>query len=157
MKPRSFRTAFTVSDMDRSVAFYRDLLGFQLRLAQVTMYRDWSAAMTNLNLTQRQGAVLMLIAANPGASQVDLAATLGADRATMMAIVDRLQDRRLVVRRRSLGDRRRQELHLTEVGVKTLAQMKANISEHEARFTSRFTKDELEALTDYLRRIHQQL
>ncbi len=30
MKPRSFRTAFTVSDMDQSLAFYRDLLGFEL-------------------------------------------------------------------------------------------------------------------------------
>lgn len=30
MKPRSFRTAFTVSDLDRSLAFYRDLLGFEV-------------------------------------------------------------------------------------------------------------------------------
>ncbi len=133
-----------------------DLLGFHLRLAQVAIYRDFAIAMSELDLTQKQCATLQLIGANPGTSQVDLAGTLGADRATMMAMVDRLEDRGYLTRQRSISDRRRQHLHLTDTGRKVLTKAKATIDAHEATFTARFTPAELEALMEALRRIHQQ-
>lgn len=133
-----------------------DLLGFHLRLAHVAVYRDFSEALAELDLTQKQCATMQLVGANPGASQVDLAATLGTDRATMMAIIDRLQARGFVLRKRSIEDRRRQELHLTPEGVRVLAQAKDAIAEHEERFKSRFTARELATLVDALRRVHQQ-
>jgi len=40
------------------------------------------------------------------------AAALGTDRAAMMTIVDRLEQPRLAPSRRSVTDRRRQELHI---------------------------------------------
>jgi len=134
-----------------------ELLGFNLRLAQVAMYRDWALSMTELELTQKQAATLQLIGANPGVSQVDLASTLGTDRATMMATIDRLEERGFVVRRRSTEDRRRQELNLTELGEKMVARAKRTMAEHERRFTSRFTPEELKALMNALGRIHQQV
>jgi DNA-binding MarR family transcriptional regulator len=146
----------TVSNGGLDLDGLPDLLGFHVRLAQVAMYRDFAAAMSPLELTQKQGAVLELINANPGVSQVDLAATLGTDRATMMAIIDRLQARDFVVRRRSSGDRRRQELYLTDLGVVIVAKLKRLIAQHERNFTARFTEAELGALMDGLRRIHQQ-
>lgn len=133
-----------------------DLLGFHLRLAQAAITRDFSATLADVDLTQKQCATLELIGANPGVSQVDLAAILGADRATMMAIVDRLEARDLLRRERSTADRRRQHLHLTLHGQVTLARAKALIAEHECRFKSRFSGPELGALVASLRRIHQQ-
>jgi len=133
-----------------------ELIGFHLRLAHVAVYRDFSEALADLDLTQKQCATLQLIGANPGASQVDLAATLGTDRATMMAIIDRLQARGFVLRKRSIEDRRRQELHLTPDGERILVQAKDAIAEHEERFKSRFNARELATLVDALRRIHQQ-
>ncbi len=121
------------------------------------MYRDFATAMAELDLTQKQFATLQLIGANPGVSQVDIAATLGTDRATMMAMVDRLEQRGLVVRRRSTSDRRRQELNLTPDGEATLGRAKHAIAEHERHFTSRFTAEELKALFNALGRIHQQV
>ncbi|HWA62088.1 MAG TPA: MarR family transcriptional regulator [Caulobacteraceae bacterium] len=132
------------------------LLGFHLRLAQVAFYRDFAASLAHLDLTQKQVAVLQIIEANPGVSQVDVAAALGTDRATMMAIVDRLEDRGLLARERSAADRRRQELKLTLVGAGVLAEALDAVAEHEARFKARFSDAELEALTTALRRIHQQ-
>ncbi|MCR5879823.1 MarR family winged helix-turn-helix transcriptional regulator [Phenylobacterium sp. J367] len=134
-----------------------DLLGFHLRLAHVAMYRDFTTALADLDLTQKQCATLQLIGANPGVSQVDLAGTLGTDRATMMAMVDRLEQRNLLVRRRSLADRRRQELNLTDDGEAMLTRARHAIAEHERHFTSRFTAAELKALTNALSRIHQQV
>ena len=134
-----------------------DLLGFHLRLANVAMYRDFTLALTDFELTQKQCATLQLIGTNPGVSQVDLAATLGTDRATMMATVDRLEQRGLIARRRSLADRRRQELNLTAEGEQVVEKTKRAIAKHERRFKSRFTEDELKALFNALSRLHQQV
>ena len=134
-----------------------DLLGFHLRLAHVAMYRDFTIALSELDLTQKQCATLQLIAANPGVSQVDLAATLGTDRATMMATVDRLEQRGCLLRIRSVSDRRRQELNLTPEGESVLARAMKAIAAHERHFTSRFTAPELKALVNALSRIHKQV
>jgi DNA-binding MarR family transcriptional regulator len=133
------------------------LLGFHLRMAHAALQRDFTAAMAEIDLTQKQFAVLQIVEGSPGASQVDIAALLGADRATMMAMVDRLQARGLLERRRSAGDRRRQELHVTGAGAEALARSRAVIAEHEKTFTERFTGDELAALFEALRRIHGQV
>ena len=131
------------------------LLGFHLRMAQVAIYRDFRASLAHLDLTQKQYATLELIRANDGVSQVDLAALLGADRATMMAMVDRLETRGLVRRRRSESDRRRQNLAVTDLGLKVLAEAKAAIAEHEARFTGLFGDGELATILTALRQIHE--
>lgn len=129
------------------------LLGFQLRMANVAVYRDFSETLAKLELTQRQAATLSLIDANPGAPQVAIAARLGSDRATIMAMVDRLETRGLITRERSKTDRRRQELYLTPLGQKTLKEAKSLIAAHERRFTARFSDKELAALFEALQRI----
>jgi DNA-binding MarR family transcriptional regulator len=122
------------------------LLGYRLRRAQGAMHRDYMAAVAGLNLTQKLNATLWLINANPGVSQGSVAAALGMDRATMMALIDRLEDRELVTREKSTVDRRRQELYLTPAGKKTLRKAKARIAAHEERFKALFTPAELAML-----------
>ncbi len=133
-----------------------DLLGFHVRLAQIAIYRDFAAAITEVDLTQKQFAVMQIVAANPGPSQIDIANLLDMDRASMMAIIDRLQNRRLIERRRSKDDRRRQELYLTEEGQALLARARDLVADHEKKFTSRFSGSELKALFLALRRLHRQ-
>jgi DNA-binding MarR family transcriptional regulator len=65
------------------------------------------------------------------------------DRASMMAVIDRLEEHGLVVRKRSRVDRRRQELHLSLEGQLRLRKVKALVARHEQRFKSMFTPDEL--------------
>jgi DNA-binding MarR family transcriptional regulator len=141
----------TGQDVPKSLT---DLLGFHIRMAHSAMYRDFASTMEPLDLTQRQLAVLHILAGSPGISQIDIAGMLVMDRPTVMAIVDRLQDRRLLKRKRSATDGRRQELHLTEAGQDLLDQAKRAVAVHEARFTSRFTAKELDNLLDALQRIH---
>jgi len=129
------------------------LLGYRLRRAQGAMHRDFMAAVASLDLTQKQAATLWLINGNPGVAQVAVAAALGMDRATTMAIVDRLEARRLVIRQRSRTDRRRQELYLTPAGQSALRKAKARIAKHEERFKSLFTAAELESLLTALQRL----
>jgi DNA-binding MarR family transcriptional regulator len=128
------------------------LLGYRLRRAQGAMHRHYMASVAGLDLTQKQTGTLWLINGNPGVSQVAIAAALGMDRATMMAIIDRLEERNLVVRKRSSTDRRRQELYLTPVGQSMLKKVKSRIAKHEERFKSLFTPAELAALLAALQR-----
>src|SRR6185436_3707410 len=126
------------------------LLGYRMRRAQGAMHRDYVASVAGLDLTQKQTATLWLINANPGVSQVSVAAALGMDRATMMAVTDRLEDRSLLMRKRSTVDRRRQELYLTPAGQSMLRKVKARITEHEERFKALFKPAELAALLSAL-------
>jgi DNA-binding MarR family transcriptional regulator len=129
------------------------LLGFRLRQASVAMYRDFIATLMPVDVTQKQTAALWLIKANPGVSQASLAATLDMDRATMMGLIDRLEDRGFVIRKRSTSDRRRQRLYLTPAGQNALNKIKTLIAKHERRFTSRFAPAELSALLAALQKI----
>ena len=133
-----------------------DLMGFHLRLAYVALYRSFAATLGELQLTQKQVAVLRLISANPGVAQVDIGGVLGMDRASTMAVVDRLQQRGFIVRKRCVSDRRRQELYLTDPGAKVVREAKRAIVEHEARFAERFDEAELAQVVEALRRIHGQ-
>ena len=128
------------------------LLGYLLRRAQGAMHRDFMAAVAEFGLTQKQAAALWLIQANGGVSQAELAAALGMDRATMMAVTDRLEDRSFVIRKRSSTDRRRQDLYLTPAGQTILRKCKARVAEHEEKFRALFSAPELAALLDALKR-----
>jgi MarR family transcriptional regulator, organic hydroperoxide resistance regulator len=128
------------------------LLGYLLRRAQGAMHRDFMAAVGEFALTQKQAATMWLIQANPGVSQVEVAAALGMDRATMMSVTDRLEDRGFVIRKRSSIDRRRQELYLTPSGQNTLRKCKTRIAEHEEKFSALFSSAELGSLLDALKR-----
>jgi len=128
------------------------LLGYCLRRAQGAMHRDFMAAVSELELTQKQTATLWLISANPGVSQVSVAAALDMDRATMMSITDRLEERGLVIRKRSSVDRRRQELYLTPAGISRMRKVRTRIAEHEARAKALFKPAELAALLEALKK-----
>jgi MarR family transcriptional regulator, organic hydroperoxide resistance regulator len=129
-----------------------DNIGYQLRIAYVAVRRHFETAMQRLDLTQKQTGVLWLIDANAGVSQIALANELGMDRASMMAIVDRLEERGFIVRKRSTEDGRRQELYTTAKGRKALTQAKTAIHEHEKWMTAKFSKSELNAFVNGLKR-----
>jgi DNA-binding MarR family transcriptional regulator len=131
------------------------LLGYRVRRAQGAMHRDYIATVAGLDLTQKQTATLWLINANPGVSQVSIAGALGMDRATMMMITDRLEDRGLLKRERSSVDRRRQELYLTPAGQSLLRKVKTRIAEHEAKFRALFKPAELSALLAALEKLQR--
>jgi DNA-binding MarR family transcriptional regulator len=151
--PRAHDLSETLDSAGLTFEELDGLLGYRLRRAQGAMHRHFMAAVASLDLTQKQAATLWLINGNPGVAQVSVAAALGMDRATMMSIVDRLEERGLVIRKRSSTDRRRQELYLTPAGQNTLRKAKARIAKHEERFKMLFTPAELEALLAALKKL----
>jgi DNA-binding MarR family transcriptional regulator len=109
--------------------------------------------MGNLLLTQKQTAVMWLVEANAGTAQGTIGAALGMDRATMKELVDRLESRGLLQRRRSKVDARRRELHATAAGRRLMARARARIGRHEARMKCLFSSAELQTLERLLQRM----
>ncbi len=140
---------------DLSLDGLDDLLGFHVKQAQATLHRDFLFTLRDFDLTQKQYAVMNLVSVNPGCSQIALATTLGTDRATMMAIIDRLQKRGFLTRTPSRIDRRRQELNLTPYGGEVLDKAAALVATHERRMKALFSPKELTQLMGLLRRLNE--
>lgn len=132
----------------------RDIVGFHIRLAHGAVYRHFTETFADLDLTQKQVSVLWLVDDHPDIAQTDLAQRMRMDRATTMAIVNRLQARGYLVRGKSETDGRKQTLNLTPAGRTALASAKDAVAEHESWLKSRFTEREVETLIEMLSRIH---
>jgi DNA-binding MarR family transcriptional regulator len=105
-------------------------------------------------MTQKQVSVLWLVSDHPGIAQAELAKRLQLDRATVMAIVNRLAKRKFLVRGESETDRRKQTLKLQATGLRALQEAKRAIRAHEKWLKSRFTATELRTLIGLLRKVH---
>lgn len=137
------------------VGAINDILGFHIRLAHGACLRHFTETFTDLDLTQKQVSVLWLVDDHPGIAQTDLAQRLRMDRATTMAIINRLQAKHFLRRDRSPKDGRKQALFLEPGGIEMLARAKTAIGEHEAWVKGRFTDKEVRQLIELLSRIHE--
>lgn len=140
---------------DEDIGEIQSIVGFHIRLAHGAVYRHFSESFADLGLTQKQVSVLWLVDDHPGIAQAGLAQRMRMDRATTMAIVNRLQARGLLERGKSHTDGRKQTLNLTEAGRKMLQVAKEAIAEHERWLKSRFTDKEVAVLIELLTRIHE--
>lgn len=126
------------------------LIGYRLRLAQQTVFRDFAASVPGVS-PGRIG-MLLLVEANPGVTQSRLAAAVGRDRSTMVGVLDRLEAKGLVERRKG-ADRRTNGLWLTRTGRGLLSKAKRAIAIHEQRVASRLSAAERAKLLELLGRI----
>ena len=83
---------------DISLGILPTLLGYQLRRAQLAVFENFAEVVGASELTPGQFGVLVVIDANPGLSQTRLGGALGVDRSTVVAVIDRLEQRGLVLR-----------------------------------------------------------
>ncbi len=140
---------------DEDIGEIRNIVGFHIRLAYGAVYRHFTDTFAHLDLTQKQVSVMWLVDDHPDIAQTGLAQRMRMDRATTMAIVNRLQSRGYVVRGKSASDGRKQTLNLTDAGRAALVIAKSAIRQHEQWLKSRFTAREIATLVELLTRIHE--
>lgn len=126
------------------------LIGYRLRLAQQAVFLDFAEVVRDLS-PGRLG-IMILIDANPGLSQSRLAEAVRRDRSTMVAVLDELEDRRLIERRKG-EDRRTNGLWLTRAGKAFFAGVMRRVYAHERRLAARFTARERAELFALLERL----
>ena len=76
------------------------------------------------------------------------------DKASIVALLDRLERAGLIERRRCTRDRRRQGIFLTEAGSAELEALMGQVRQLERHMASRFNKLELEQFLGFLQRMY---
>lgn len=131
-----------------------NLMGFNLRCAQLTLFQHFGATVGKEGISAPQFGTLLLIEANPDISQSAVAEALRFDRSTLVQIIDRLEDRGLVVRHVSPTDRRSHALRLTDQGETELAKLKDLAAQHEADVAVALSDAERAELIALLAKLH---
>jgi len=128
------------------------LLGYELRLAQRAVFADFASTVER-EISPGLFGMLVIIDANPGLKQTELSIAVGLDRSSIVPAIDRLEARKLVLRKISEIDRRSYGLFLTRAGSKLLVRMRRQVLIHEARVAKRLTGQERTILMSLLERL----
>ena len=130
------------------------LLGFNLRRAHLCLWRHYVAAIGENKIRPGLFSLLVLVGSNPGIAQIELGKHLGIDKASIVALLDRLEKVGMLNRQRSTRDRRRQGIYLTALGSAELDALVAQVRALERQLASRFSRAEFEQLLGFLQRLY---
>ena len=129
------------------------LLGYHLRRAQIAVFQHFTQSMADADITPGQFGVLTVIEANPGLSQTQLGQALGIDRSSIVGVIDRLEQRGLVIRAPSPLDRRSHALRLSPEGASLTRELVLKVRAHERDIAQALSEEERRLLLDLLKRV----
>jgi len=129
--------------------------GFALLLVQLGMEaaRQFAERLAPLGVEPRHVGMLTRLAANEGKAQQVIGELIGLNPTQMVFLVDELESRGFVERRRNPADRRSYALYLTPAGRDMLSKVQEAGRVHQASFGASLSESEQEQLTELLRRI----
>jgi|SRR5215469_9180516 len=129
--------------------------GFAFLLVQLGMEaaRQFGERLVPLGVEPRHVGMLSRLAENEGKTQQAIGELIGLNATQMVFLVDELESRGFVERRRNPADRRSYALYLTQAGQNMLSKVQEAGRAHQARLGASLTKTEQEQLTQLLRRI----
>jgi DNA-binding MarR family transcriptional regulator len=128
-------------------------VGYQVRRTQAKIFADLEAGLIELALTPGSFGVLTLIRANPGITQVALAAAFSVDKSTMSPVIVRLEKRGLIRREVQANDRRYQALFLEDLAEATFLAARERFRALEAEIAARLSKTEQRELSRLLAKL----
>jgi DNA-binding MarR family transcriptional regulator len=112
---------------------------------------DFGERLRELDLTPAQAGLLRAIMTDPGRSQQALAQQLGMVPSSLVSMIDELERRGILERRRHQTDRRRHAIHLSRTGEELYAKLSAIARAHEQDWMGNLTAHEREQLGATLR------
>lgn len=128
-------------------------VGYQVRRAQARIFGEFAARLGDLDLTPGLFGVLTLIRANPGITQVALAAAFGVDKSTLSPVIVRLEKRGLVRREVLKSDRRYHGLYFESAAETAFLAARDTFRALEADVAARLSKAEQRELTRLLAKL----
>ena len=131
-----------------------DLLGFHIARASVTTFALFEQHVGQpFGLRKVEYSLLLLVLANGPLSPKRLARALALSAPNLTMLLDRLQDRGLLRRERSLVDRRSQNVVLTDEGLRVAQDSAAVAAPMERALDDRLSLAEHAMLIELLRKV----
>jgi DNA-binding MarR family transcriptional regulator len=135
------------------LGYLEDAVGYYLRIAHEAAFQAFLNRVSASNTPPWRFAILALVDANPGLTQVALARATRRDTSSLTPALDDLCDRGLVTRIRQVRDRRSYALRLTAAGKKALQQLKTSAEAHERDLDRLVGKEQRAQFIETLKRI----
>ena len=132
----------------------RDRVPFLLYRASQLSHSLANEMLSDLGLNARQTGILTMVTELEPMTQKSLADALAIDRSTMTSLLDDLEDKGYVTRRRHPADRRAFLVQPTESGRIAKAAAIRVLDEQQRLFLAPLTGTEREQLADLLKRLH---
>ncbi len=129
------------------------IVGYPLRRAQLAVFEDFNRRFVALKLSPAQYSALVIIGANPGRKQSEIAGALGIQRPNFVAMMDELERRGLAERLRTPVDRRSRALALTAAGAALVVRARRVQAEQEKEVERLIGREGRERLVAALARL----
>jgi DNA-binding MarR family transcriptional regulator len=130
------------------------LTGYNVRRAEVHMHQHFTKTLADLRIRPAEYSVLVLVDANPFATQADLAQALSIRRPNLVGLILRLERRGLLRRERYRHDRRNHMLSLAAAGKSLLRKVNRIVREMDKRVTRCWSDRERALVNRLLRRLY---
>jgi DNA-binding MarR family transcriptional regulator len=151
---RRLLLAIVRDDLDPTApALLLESIGFLITRVHFRMHRDFSAALAPLRLEPRHFGVLTALRETGPVAQASLARALGVSGASVVQMVDDLERRGVVERRRLATDRRTQVLHLLPEADDVLARASKVAAEMHGTVLRPLTKRQTDRLVALLAKL----
>jgi DNA-binding MarR family transcriptional regulator len=128
-------------------------IGYQVRRAQARIFSEFEDTLKSFDFTPGSFGVLTLIRANPGITQVTLAAAFAVDKSTMSPVIFRLEKRGFIRRQVLARDRRRHALFFEESANPMFLAAREKVRAFEESVAARLSKAEQRELARLLAKL----
>ena len=135
---------------------HRDSTAFLLSQVGAHAASMFGERLKKLRLSRPQSGILWNLSFTPSMTQRQLAARLRIVPSRLVALLDDLESRSLIQRRRNPDDRRRHSLHLTEKGRATVKLILEISDEHQKDLLAVLSDEEQSKLGELLHRVAAQ-